>query len=125
MSMMGHARALENLEILSKNHILSEFFNPALAAGGDIFSRRLSTEEGMRRLSRYLATVRRAITMSATFRRATMTSSDRTSLGSSASIICLILKRTDSAEWASPAPFEAIGVEKKYFISNRPRGVWI
>ena len=36
--------------------------------------------------------------------RATMTSSESTSLGSSASIICLILWRTDSAEWASPAP---------------------
>src|SRR5580704_14530102 len=110
---------------MQENHNDKEFLNELPTTGGAIFARRLSTEEGMRRLSRYLATVRRAITMSATLRRATITSSESTSCGSSASIICLILKRTDSAECASPTPFEAIDVEKKYFISNRPRGVWI
>ena len=39
--------------------------------------------------------------------------------------MCRIRKRTDSAEWASPPLFEAIEAVKKYFSSNRPRGVAI
>ena len=54
---------------------------------------------------------------------ATMTSSESTSRGSSASIICLILYRTASAECASPAPPDGRDAVKKYFISNNPRGV--
>ncbi len=41
--------------------------------------RRRSTEEGIRKASRYLATVRRAMSMPASFRISTMRSSDRTS----------------------------------------------
>ena len=69
---------------------------------GDIFCFRLSTEEGIFKLSRYLATVRRATTMSAFRRRSTMPSSESTSAGSSPSIICRMRWRTASAEWASP-----------------------
>ena len=36
---------------------------------------------------------------------------------------CLMRKRTASAEWASPPAPEGIEAVKKYFSSNRPRGV--
>jgi hypothetical protein len=39
-------------------------------------ARRRSTEDGMRKLSRYFATVRRAISMSLAFSRSTIASSD-------------------------------------------------
>ena len=74
-----------------------------------------------------MATVRRATTMSALRSRATMTSSDKHVVGVLRVDHLLDLVRTDSAEWASPAAFEAEAIEavKKYFISNRPRGVWM
>src|SRR5208282_2962441 len=89
---------------------------------GDVFSFRLSTEEGIFRLSRYFATVRRATTIWALRRRSTITSSDKTSPGFSSSIIWRIRWRTASAEWAWPES-EAMDAVKKYFISKRPRGV--
>ena len=87
------------------------------------FILRLSTDEGILRLSRYLATVRRATRTSALRKRSTITSSDKTSSGSSSLIICRMRWRTDSAEWACPGSLDAIAAVKKYFISNRPRGV--
>jgi len=45
--------------------------------------------------------------------------------GLSWSINCLIRKRTDSAEWASPPSCAAIEAVKKYLSSKRPRGVAI
>src|SRR5271169_6131697 len=91
---------------------------------GEVFSFRLSTEEGIFKLSRYFATVRRATTMWALRRRSTITSSDKTSPGFSSLIIWRIRWRTASAEWAWPES-EAMDAVKKYFISKRPRGVWM
>ena len=68
------------------------------------FSRRRWTEEGMRIASRYLATVRRAMSMPSPFSFSTILSSDRTSAGASASISCLMRWRTASEECASPSP---------------------
>ena len=47
----------------------------------------------------------------------------RMASGFSWSIICLMRKRTASAEWASPPRAVGIEVEKKYFSSKTPRGV--
>ena len=88
MRIAGTAVYLANIAYI--NQTVNEFLNGATTIIGVVFSRRRSTEEGMRRLSRYLATVRRAMTMSATFSRATITSSESTSCGSSASIICSV-----------------------------------
>src|ERR1700735_4582413 len=71
--------------------------------------------------SRYLATVRRAISMPVARKRSTMVSSERISAGSSASISCLMWWRTASAEWASPRSADAMEAVKKYFNSNMPR----
>jgi len=59
------------------------------------------------------------------FSRATIASSERICAGLSWSINCLIRKRTDSAEWASPPSCAAIEAVKKYLSSKRPRGVAI
>src|SRR5579863_3554157 len=53
-------------------------------------SRRRWTEEGIRIASRYFATVRRAISMPDSRNRSTIVSSERISVGSSASINCLM-----------------------------------
>ena len=80
----------------------------------------------MRMASRYFATVRRAMSTPVSFRISTIRSSECTSASAfSASISCLILCRTLSAEWASPPEEEAIEEVKKNFISNSPRGVAI
>src|SRR6266853_5567407 len=84
-------------------------------------SRRRWTEDGMRMASRYLATVRRAISMPDSRSRSTMVSSDNTSWALSASIRCLMRSRTASAEWASPPSYDAIDEVKKYFNSKMPR----
>src|ERR1700730_8858249 len=89
------------------------------------FSRRRSTEEGIFRLSRYLATVRRAISTLASLSLTTISSSDRISEGLSRSIICLIRNRTDSAECAALPSCAAIEAVKQYLSSKRPRGVAI
>src|SRR5690242_2657529 len=87
------------------------------------FSRRRSTDEGMRKASRYLATVRRAMFTPSAVSSDTIRSSDRISRGSSFSIISRMRSRTASAECDS-APFtDWIEAVKKYFNSNRPRGV--
>src|SRR5580700_9829053 len=88
-------------------------------------SRRRCTEDGIRIASRYLATVRRAISMPVARNRSTMVSSERISAGSSASINCLMWWRTASAEWASPPSADAIDAVKKYFNSKLPRLVAI
>src|ERR1700685_482112 len=85
------------------------------------FSRRRCTDEGMRIASRYLATVRRAISMPASRSFSTMVSSDKTSLAGSASINCLMRWRTASAECASPPWEAAIAEVKKYLSSKMPR----
>src|ERR1700730_770084 len=89
------------------------------------FSRRRSTEEGIFRLSRYLATVRRAISTLASLSLTTIAASDRICEGLSWSIICLIRNRTDSAECAALPSCAAIEAVKKYLSSKRPRGVAI
>ena len=58
--------------------------------------------------SRYLATVRRAMSMPSARSRSTMESSDSTPSAVSASIRSLILCRTASAEWAAASPTPAI-----------------
>lgn len=57
----------------------------------NFFNRRRCTEDGMRIASRYLATVRRAISMPSWRNFSTILSSDRTLPAVSASIICRIL----------------------------------
>src|SRR5579864_235509 len=85
------------------------------------FSRRRCTDDGMRIASRYLATVRRAMSMPASRSLSTMVSSERTSLDGSASINCLMRWRTASAECASPPWAAAIAEVKKYLSSKMPR----
>ena len=75
----------------------------------------------MRIASRYLATVRRAMSMPASRSRSTMVSSDNTSFALSASIKCLMRSRTASAECASPPSDDAIDEVKKYYNSKMPR----
>src|SRR5580704_8233577 len=89
------------------------------------FSRRRSTEEGIFRLSRYLAIVRLAMSILASFSLTTIASSDRICEGLSWSIICLTRNRTASAECAAPPSCAAIEAVKKYLSSKRPRGVAI
>src|ERR1700682_3818386 len=89
------------------------------------FSRRRSTEEGSFRFSRYLATVRLAMLILASFSLTTIASSDRICEGLSWSIICLTRNRTASAECAAPPSCAAIEAVKKYLSSKRPRGVAI
>ena len=85
------------------------------------FSRRRWTEDGMRIASRYLATVRRAMSMPALRSSSTIESSDSTLSALSSSIICLMRCRTASAECASPPSAEAMEEVKKYFSSKMPR----
>ena len=54
--------------------------------------------------SRYLATVRRAMSMPLFLNISTIASSESTFAGRSSSIICFMRSRTDSDEWASPPP---------------------
>ncbi len=75
----------------------------------------------MRIASRYLATVRRAMSMPASRSLSTRVSSESTSRGLSASINCLMRWRTASAECASPPSEAAIDEVKKYFNSKMPR----
>src|ERR1019366_5796324 len=89
------------------------------------FSRRRSTEEGILRLSRYLATVRLAMSILTAFSLVTIASSESICPGLSRSISCLIRNHTDSAEWASPPSRAEIEAVKKYLSSKRPRGVAI
>ena len=99
-----------------------------LAAAGmtsPALSRRRSTEEGIRRASRYLATVRRAMFTPSAVSSATMRSSDRISRGSSFSIISRMRSRTASALCDSAPFIDWIEAVKKYFSSNNPRGVEI
>src|SRR5215208_3586815 len=84
-------------------------------------ARRRCTDDGIRMASRYLATVRRAISMPASRNLSTMVSSESTSWPSSASINCLMRWRTASAECASPPSAEEMEEVKKYFSSNMPR----
>src|SRR5918992_5692330 len=84
-------------------------------------ARRRCTEDGIRSASRYLATVRRAISMPASRNLSTMVSSESTSRASSASINCLMRWRTASAECASPPSEDDIDDVKKYLSSNMPR----
>src|SRR5262249_21588238 len=86
----------------------------ALVPAAIRFCRRRCTEDGMRRASRYLATVRRAMSTPSSFKRSTILSSDNTPLGGSASIISLMRWRTASDECASPSPAAAIAEVKKY-----------
>src|SRR3954471_5856012 len=86
--------------------------------------RRRSTDEGMRMASRYLATVRRAMSTPASLRISTIESSEWTSRSeASASISWRILWRTASAEWAPPPSGAWMGEVKKNFISKTPREV--
>src|SRR5262245_14465243 len=93
----------------------------ALAPEAIRLSRRRCTEEGMRKASRYFATVRRAMSIPSPLSRSTILSSDNTSLAGSASIISRIRWRTASDECESPALVAAIAEVKKYLGSNRPR----
>src|SRR5260370_41271855 len=78
----------------------------------------------MRSASRYLATVRRAMSMPSRFKYSTSLSSDRTDWGTSASMSWRIRWRTASEECTSPVPSaDEIAEVKKYFSSNMPRGV--
>src|SRR5208282_1313649 len=79
------------------------------------FSRRRCTEEGMRIASRYLATVRRAMSTPSLSRISTIRSSDSTSAASE-SMSERMRKRTASAECASPEEADMDEV-KKYFNS--------
>ena len=67
--------------------------------------------------SRYLATVRRAMSTPASLRMSTMASSEWTSRSlASASISWRILWRTLSAEWASPPSVAWIAEVKKFEV---------
>ena len=88
------------------------------------FSRRRSTEDGIRSPSRYLATVRRAMSMPASRSFWTMASSDSTSSGALGvdhllDAVAHRLGRMRVCRRASPE----IAAVKKYFISKMPRGV--
>ena len=91
-----------------------------LAAYRD-FSRRRWTEDGIRIASRYLATVRLAISTPVSCNNDTILSSERTFLGSSESINCRIRNFTVSAEWSSSLSRLPKADEKKYFSSKTPR----
>ena len=74
--------------------------------------------------SRYLATVRRAISMPSPSSTSTILSSERTRRGDSASINCLIRCFTASEECGYlPADAELIAEVKKYLSSKVPRWV--
>ena len=64
-------------------------------------------------LSRYLATVRLAMSTPLFLSISTIASSESTSAGFSASIISRMRSRTDSEECASPPPAAAIEAVKK------------
>src|SRR3546814_5360851 len=64
-----------------------------------LLMRRRSTEDGIRIVSRYFATVRRAMSMPSDLRISTIRSSDRTTAGVSSSISARMRKRTASADW--------------------------
>src|SRR5205085_12477393 len=87
------------------------------------FSRLLCTEEGMRSASRYLATVRRAISMPSRLSCSTILSSESTALAGSASMSSRMRWRTASEECASSPSDEAMEEVKKYLSSNTPREV--
>ena len=95
---------------------------PGHARKGDLLAAPLDRRRDLR-LSRYLATVRRAMSMLASRNRPTIASSDSTPSGASPSISCLMRWRTASAECASLPYCAEIAAEKKNFISKSPRGV--
>src|SRR5476651_2520760 len=109
--------------ILSENRY--PLFGIILYGAAASFSRRRCTEEGMRIASRYLATVRRAMSMPASRNLSTMVSSESTLAAASASINWRMRWRTASAECASPPSADAIDEVKKYFSSKMPRLVAI
>ena len=79
----------------------------------------------MRSASRYLATVRRAISIPSRFNCSTILSSESTPLAGSASMSSRMRWRTASEECASSPSDDAMAEVKKYFSSNTPRGVAI
>ena len=91
---------------------------PTLPRDGE---RRRWADEGMRNASRYLATVRRAISTPDKRNRRAMASSDSAAPPVSEAIIALMRWRTASDECglAPSAPFSA--ALKKYFIGKVPR----
>ena len=76
----------------------------------------------MRIASRYLATVRRAISIPSPCNISTNLSSERIFFGDSASIRAFIRVRTASAEMAPPPSALALAAVKNYFGSTMPRG---
>src|SRR5262249_28234676 len=83
---------------------------------------RLSLEDGMRSSSRYFATVRRAMRRPSSLRICTMAASDSGRRGSSSPTTFLMRSLTARDDTSSPW-VELIPEWKKYFISNKPRGV--
>src|SRR5579863_77195 len=83
-----------------------------------------SVDEGMLSSSRYLATVRRAIWIPSRFWMRISSLSESGRFGSSAWIICSILRFTVSDEMFSPYS-RSMPLWKKNFIGKRPRWVWM
>src|SRR5690349_18236751 len=79
---------------------------------------------GIFNASRYLATVRRAITMPCSPSMSAILLSDKGFFGSSAPVNCTISARI-AVEEASPPASVATWLPKKYFNSNMPCGVSI
>src|SRR5450830_223288 len=77
---------------------------------------------GIFNASRYLATVRRAITMPCSPSMSAILLSDKGFLGSSAPVSCTINARI-AVDEASPPASVATWLPKKYFNSNMPCGV--
>src|SRR6266851_2958274 len=86
-------------------------------------SRRRSADEGMRMASRYLATVRRAISTPSSFNRSTMRSSDNGWWEFSPPTRRRMRERTDSDDTTTPGVRAGSAEVKKYFSSKMPRGV--